>query len=161
MTLFPYMVTSMTGKIRVSPSLSFSLWLQSIAFTILHFNFLKRFKISFLLVSQCYVCSLLFYISQASWASLRTEFAALNPAQLHHMLREYSSGKACPTGWTPTQDDAMDAVRTGEWQRQAVLELAQFVQLKIDIYFNNLCFAKCPKISSSSFSNDFLYKTSL
>uniref|UniRef100_A0A3Q1K9D0 Uncharacterized protein n=1 Tax=Anabas testudineus TaxID=64144 RepID=A0A3Q1K9D0_ANATE len=51
---------------------------------------------------------------QASWTSLRTEFAALNPAQLHHMLREYSSGKACPTGWTPTQDDAMDAVRTAD-----------------------------------------------
>ncbi|XP_041813697.1 RA_Radil_like and Myo5p-like_CBD_Rasip1 domain-containing protein [Chelmon rostratus] len=51
---------------------------------------------------------------QASWASLRTEFAALNPAQLHHMLREYSSGKACPTGWTPSPDDVEDAVRTGD-----------------------------------------------
>ncbi|XP_029015316.1 ras-associating and dilute domain-containing protein-like [Betta splendens] len=49
---------------------------------------------------------------QSSWASLRTEFAALNPAQLHHMLREYSSGKACPTGWTPTQNDAIGAVKT-------------------------------------------------
>ncbi|XP_067333519.1 ras-associating and dilute domain-containing protein-like isoform X2 [Channa argus] len=49
---------------------------------------------------------------QASWASLRTEFAALNPAQLHHMLSEYNSGKACPTAWTPTQVDAVDAVRT-------------------------------------------------
>ncbi|XP_019113833.2 ras-associating and dilute domain-containing protein-like isoform X1 [Larimichthys crocea] len=51
---------------------------------------------------------------QASWSSLRAEFAALNPAQLHHMLREYSSGKACPTGWTPSPDDAEDAVRTGD-----------------------------------------------
>ncbi|XP_070779307.1 ras-associating and dilute domain-containing protein-like [Enoplosus armatus] len=51
---------------------------------------------------------------QASWASLRIEFAALNPAQLHHMLREYSSGKACPTGWTPSSDDAEDAVRTAD-----------------------------------------------
>ncbi|KAK2833020.1 hypothetical protein Q5P01_016909 [Channa striata] len=51
---------------------------------------------------------------QASWASLRTEFAALNPAQLHHMLREYNSGKACPTAWTPTQVDAVDAVRTAD-----------------------------------------------
>ncbi|XP_060946379.1 ras-associating and dilute domain-containing protein-like [Limanda limanda] len=50
---------------------------------------------------------------QASWTSLRTEFAALNPAQLHHMLREYTSGKACPSGWTPSLDDAQDAVRTG------------------------------------------------
>ncbi|XP_023249603.1 ras-interacting protein 1-like isoform X1 [Seriola lalandi dorsalis] len=51
---------------------------------------------------------------QASWTSLRTEFAALNPAQLHHMLREYNSGKACPTGWTPSPDDGEDAVRTGD-----------------------------------------------
>uniref|UniRef100_A0A8D3AS83 Ras-associating and dilute domain-containing protein-like n=1 Tax=Scophthalmus maximus TaxID=52904 RepID=A0A8D3AS83_SCOMX len=51
---------------------------------------------------------------QASWASLRTEFAALNPAQLHHLLREYNCGKVCPTGWTPTPGDAQDAVRTGE-----------------------------------------------
>lgn len=51
---------------------------------------------------------------QASWASLRNEFAALNAAQLHHMLREYSSGRACPNGWTPSLDDAEDAVRTGE-----------------------------------------------
>ncbi|XP_074511909.1 ras-associating and dilute domain-containing protein-like [Sebastes fasciatus] len=49
---------------------------------------------------------------QASWASLRTEFAALNAAQLHHMLREYNSGKSCPTGWTPSPDDAEDSVRT-------------------------------------------------
>lgn len=58
---------------------------------------------------------------QASWSSLRAEFAALNPAQLHHMLREYSSGKACPTGWTPSPDDAEDAVRTGESQTETVL----------------------------------------
>ncbi|XP_039680620.1 RA_Radil_like and Myo5p-like_CBD_Rasip1 domain-containing protein isoform X2 [Perca fluviatilis] len=51
---------------------------------------------------------------QASWASLRTEFAALNAAQLHHMLREYSSGKACPTGWTPSPDDAEDTIRTAD-----------------------------------------------
>ncbi|GLD48920.1 ras-associating and dilute domain-containing protein-like protein [Lates japonicus] len=51
---------------------------------------------------------------QASWSSLRTEFAALNPAQLHHMLREYNSGKACPSGWTPSPDDAQDAIRTGD-----------------------------------------------
>ncbi|XP_078125387.1 ras-associating and dilute domain-containing protein-like isoform X2 [Sander vitreus] len=51
---------------------------------------------------------------QSSWASLRTEFAALNAAQLHHMLREYSSGKACPTGWTPSPDDAEDTLRTAD-----------------------------------------------
>ncbi|XP_032392937.1 ras-associating and dilute domain-containing protein-like isoform X2 [Etheostoma spectabile] len=51
---------------------------------------------------------------QASWASLRTEFAALNAAQLHHMLREYSSVKACPAGWTPSPEDAEDTVRTAD-----------------------------------------------
>ncbi|XP_067427452.1 ras-associating and dilute domain-containing protein-like [Thunnus thynnus] len=53
-------------------------------------------------------------LMQASWTSLRTEFAALNPAQLHHMLREYNSGKACPAGWSPSPDDAEDAVRTAD-----------------------------------------------
>ncbi|XP_015258152.1 PREDICTED: ras-associating and dilute domain-containing protein-like [Cyprinodon variegatus] len=51
---------------------------------------------------------------QASWASLRTEFAALKPAQLHHMLREYSAGKPCPSGWTPSADDMEDAVSTAD-----------------------------------------------
>ncbi|XP_033944801.1 ras-associating and dilute domain-containing protein-like [Pseudochaenichthys georgianus] len=51
---------------------------------------------------------------QASWASLRTEFSALNAAQLHHTLREYHSGKACPAGWTPTLNDAELAVRTAD-----------------------------------------------
>ncbi|KAM4717875.1 ras-associating and dilute domain-containing protein-like isoform 2-T2 [Anableps anableps] len=49
---------------------------------------------------------------QASWTSLRTEFAALKPAQLHHMLREYNTGKPSPSGWSPSADDAEDAVRT-------------------------------------------------
>lgn len=53
---------------------------------------------------------------QASWVSLRTEFSALKPAQLHHMLREYNSGKACPPGWSPSLGDAEDAVRTGKEQ---------------------------------------------
>lgn len=51
---------------------------------------------------------------QASWVSLRTEFSALKPAQLHHMLREYNSGKACPSGWNPSLGDAEDAVRTAD-----------------------------------------------
>uniref|UniRef100_UPI003AAF763C ras-associating and dilute domain-containing protein-like isoform X2 n=1 Tax=Centroberyx gerrardi TaxID=166262 RepID=UPI003AAF763C len=51
---------------------------------------------------------------QASWTSLRTEFAALNPAQLHHMLREYNSGKACPSGWSPSPEEAEDTVRTAD-----------------------------------------------
>uniref|UniRef100_A0A672Y4E8 Si:ch73-281f12.4 n=1 Tax=Sphaeramia orbicularis TaxID=375764 RepID=A0A672Y4E8_9TELE len=51
---------------------------------------------------------------QASWSALRSEFSALNPAQLHHMLREYSAGKTCPGGWSPSVDDTDDALRTAD-----------------------------------------------
>lgn len=67
---------------------------------------------------------------QASWTSLRTEFAALNPAQLHHMLREYNSGKTCPSGWTPSPDDAQDALRTGEEELTPVMKTKQNVKEK-------------------------------
>uniref|UniRef100_G3PNH4 Uncharacterized protein n=1 Tax=Gasterosteus aculeatus aculeatus TaxID=481459 RepID=G3PNH4_GASAC len=53
-------------------------------------------------------------LQQASWASLRAEFAALNGAQLHHMLTEYHSGKPCPPGWSPPAGDAEDAARTAD-----------------------------------------------
>uniref|UniRef100_A0A3B3TRR0 Ras association and DIL domains 2a n=1 Tax=Poecilia latipinna TaxID=48699 RepID=A0A3B3TRR0_9TELE len=49
---------------------------------------------------------------QASWASLRAEFAALTPAQLHHMLREYGGGKPRPPGWSPPAEEAEDTLRT-------------------------------------------------
>ncbi|KAL0993340.1 hypothetical protein UPYG_G00106360 [Umbra pygmaea] len=49
---------------------------------------------------------------QASWSSLRGEFVSLNPAQLHHMLREYNPGRACPADWNPTPDEFEAAVRT-------------------------------------------------
>ncbi|XP_014869183.1 PREDICTED: ras-associating and dilute domain-containing protein-like isoform X2 [Poecilia mexicana] len=51
---------------------------------------------------------------QASWASLRAEFAALTPAQLHHMLREYGGGKPRPPGWSPAAEEAEDALRTAD-----------------------------------------------
>lgn len=51
---------------------------------------------------------------QASWSALRVEFAALNPAQLHHMLREYSSGRACPATWNPSVEDTEAALRTAD-----------------------------------------------
>ncbi|KAM8844873.1 ras-associating and dilute domain-containing protein-like isoform 2-T2 [Spinachia spinachia] len=53
-------------------------------------------------------------LQQASWASLRAEFAALNAAQLHHMLTAYHSGKPCPAGWSPPAGDAEDAGRTAD-----------------------------------------------
>uniref|UniRef100_A0A8C6UY08 Si:ch73-281f12.4 n=1 Tax=Neogobius melanostomus TaxID=47308 RepID=A0A8C6UY08_9GOBI len=51
---------------------------------------------------------------QASWSALRAEFAALNPAQLHHMLREYSCGRACPPAWSPTGEEREAALRTAD-----------------------------------------------
>lgn len=51
---------------------------------------------------------------KASWGSLRTEFSSLSPAQLHHMLREYSPRRPCPSAWTPCSADADAACRTGE-----------------------------------------------
>ncbi|XP_036394808.1 ras-associating and dilute domain-containing protein [Megalops cyprinoides] len=51
---------------------------------------------------------------QASWRSLRAEFVHLNPAQLHHMLREYNPGRACPASWSPTPEEADAALNTAD-----------------------------------------------
>ncbi|RVE69923.1 hypothetical protein OJAV_G00082820 [Oryzias javanicus] len=51
---------------------------------------------------------------QASWTSLRAEFAALNAAQLHHMLRAYGAGKSAPSRWKPSPEEEEDALRTGD-----------------------------------------------
>ncbi|XP_072298880.1 ras-associating and dilute domain-containing protein-like [Eucyclogobius newberryi] len=51
---------------------------------------------------------------QASWSGLRSEFAALNPAQLHHMLQEYGSARTCPPSWSPAGDDRGAAHRTAD-----------------------------------------------
>uniref|UniRef100_A0A8C9V8J3 Ras association and DIL domains 2b n=1 Tax=Scleropages formosus TaxID=113540 RepID=A0A8C9V8J3_SCLFO len=49
---------------------------------------------------------------QASWPSLRGEFSHLNPAQLHHMLREYDPGRTRPAHWSPTPQEAEAALST-------------------------------------------------
>uniref|UniRef100_W5LA70 Ras-associating and dilute domain-containing protein-like n=1 Tax=Astyanax mexicanus TaxID=7994 RepID=W5LA70_ASTMX len=51
---------------------------------------------------------------QASWGSLRVEFPSISPAQLHHMLREYSPRQPCPSTWTPSSDEAKAAVHTAD-----------------------------------------------
>ncbi|XP_033827312.1 ras-associating and dilute domain-containing protein-like [Periophthalmus magnuspinnatus] len=51
---------------------------------------------------------------QASWSTLRAEFAALNPAQLHHMLKEYSSARTGPPSWRPAGEDREAAHRTAD-----------------------------------------------
>ncbi|XP_051523783.1 ras-associating and dilute domain-containing protein isoform X2 [Myxocyprinus asiaticus] len=49
---------------------------------------------------------------QMSWSTLRMEFTSLNPAQLHHILREYNPRRSCPAAWTPSSDEASAALRT-------------------------------------------------
>ncbi|XP_066521598.1 ras-associating and dilute domain-containing protein [Hoplias malabaricus] len=51
---------------------------------------------------------------QSSWSSLRVEFPSLSPAQLHHILREYSPRRPCPSNWTPASDEASAALRTAD-----------------------------------------------
>lgn len=51
---------------------------------------------------------------QASWCTLRAEFVHLNPAQLHHMLREYNTARMCPPCWTPSPEDSAAALNTCE-----------------------------------------------
>ncbi|XP_031717949.1 ras-associating and dilute domain-containing protein-like [Anarrhichthys ocellatus] len=84
-------------------------WIQSISLGDLANEYLQKLSAAVNLLATPKETLL-----QASWASLRTEFSALNAAQLHHILREYSSGKSSPTGWTPSPDDAEDAVRTAD-----------------------------------------------
>ncbi|XP_051969071.1 ras-associating and dilute domain-containing protein-like [Xyrauchen texanus] len=49
---------------------------------------------------------------QMSWGTLRMEFMSLNPAQLHHILREYNPQWSCSAAWTPSSDEASAALRT-------------------------------------------------
>ncbi|XP_068434289.1 ras-associating and dilute domain-containing protein-like [Clinocottus analis] len=84
-------------------------WMQSISLGDLATEYLQKLSAAVNLLATPKETLL-----QASWTSLRTEFCSLNAAQLHHMLREYSCGKPRPAGWTPSPDDAEDAVRTAD-----------------------------------------------
>lgn len=84
-------------------------WIQSIGLSDLASDFFQKLSAAVNLLATPKETLL-----QASWTSLRTEFAALKPAQLHHMLREYNCGRSCPAGWRPTTEDAQDAVRTAD-----------------------------------------------
>ncbi|XP_016118736.1 ras-associating and dilute domain-containing protein-like, partial [Sinocyclocheilus grahami] len=48
----------------------------------------------------------------ASWSTLRAEFVHLNPAQLHHMLREYNTALTCPPCWMPSPEDSAAALNS-------------------------------------------------
>uniref|UniRef100_A0A8C6PEL0 Ras association and DIL domains 2a n=1 Tax=Nothobranchius furzeri TaxID=105023 RepID=A0A8C6PEL0_NOTFU len=84
-------------------------WSQSIGLGDLASEFLQKFSAAVNLLATPKETLL-----QASWTSLRMEFAALSPPQLHHMLREYSAGKACPAEWSPSPEDTEDTLRTGD-----------------------------------------------
>ncbi|XP_070617410.1 ras-associating and dilute domain-containing protein [Erythrolamprus reginae] len=53
---------------------------------------------------------------QMTWPVLRSEFPALNPAQLHHILTQYqtSSAMGCVPAWQPSNNDALAAVRSDD-----------------------------------------------
>ncbi|XP_015280676.1 PREDICTED: ras-associating and dilute domain-containing protein-like, partial [Gekko japonicus] len=53
---------------------------------------------------------------QLTWPMLRTEFPALNAAQLHHILTQYqaSSDVGCVPGWQPGKEDSLGAFRTDD-----------------------------------------------
>lgn len=56
----------------------------------------------------------LYVCLQASWSTLRAEFVHLNPAQLHHMLREYNTARTCPPCWMPSPEDSAASLNTCE-----------------------------------------------
>ncbi|XP_061567080.1 ras-associating and dilute domain-containing protein-like isoform X1 [Cololabis saira] len=84
-------------------------WIQSIGLSDLATEFFQKLSAAVNLLATPKETLL-----QASWTSLRAEFAALKPAQLHHMLREYGAGKPCPSGWSPSPDEAEAAFRTAD-----------------------------------------------
>ncbi|KAK9393088.1 ras-associating and dilute domain-containing protein [Crotalus adamanteus] len=53
---------------------------------------------------------------QMTWPVLRSEFPALNAAQLHHILMQYQTSTAmgCVSAWQPSNSDALAAVRTDD-----------------------------------------------
>ncbi|XP_048351216.1 ras-associating and dilute domain-containing protein isoform X2 [Sphaerodactylus townsendi] len=53
---------------------------------------------------------------QMTWSMLRTEFPALNAAQLHHILTQYqaSSNIGCVPGWQPGKEDNLGAFKTDD-----------------------------------------------
>uniref|UniRef100_A0A668A6M4 Si:ch211-176g6.2 n=1 Tax=Myripristis murdjan TaxID=586833 RepID=A0A668A6M4_9TELE len=51
---------------------------------------------------------------QTSWASLRSDYPALSPAQLNHLLSLYSPASPCPHTWAPSAQEQAAAHRTAE-----------------------------------------------
>ncbi|XP_043957722.1 ras-associating and dilute domain-containing protein-like [Gambusia affinis] len=51
---------------------------------------------------------------QTPWASLRSEYPALSPAQLHHLLGLYSPASPCAQTWAPSAQDRAAAHTTAD-----------------------------------------------
>lgn len=49
-----------------------------------------------------------------SWASLRSDYPALSPAQLNHLLSLYSPAPPCRHVWTPPVHEQASAYSTGQ-----------------------------------------------
>uniref|UniRef100_A0A8C5HU16 Ras-associating and dilute domain-containing protein-like n=1 Tax=Gouania willdenowi TaxID=441366 RepID=A0A8C5HU16_GOUWI len=84
-------------------------WIQSIGLSDLASEFFQKLSAAVNLLATPKETLL-----QASWSTLRIEFSALKPAQLHHILKEYRAGKSCLDGWSPTPAEEEDAARTGD-----------------------------------------------
>ncbi|XP_077414805.1 ras-associating and dilute domain-containing protein-like isoform X2 [Vanacampus margaritifer] len=84
-------------------------WLQSISLADVAADFFQKLSAAINLLATPKETLL-----QASWSSLRSEFSALNAAQLQHMLTQYSTGKNRPAGWTPGPGYTDDACRTAD-----------------------------------------------
>uniref|UniRef100_A0A8C1E0C0 Ras-associating and dilute domain-containing protein-like n=1 Tax=Cyprinus carpio carpio TaxID=630221 RepID=A0A8C1E0C0_CYPCA len=82
-------------------------WIQSIGMGDLAADFFQRLSSAVNLLATPKETLL-----QASWSTLRAEFVHLNPAQLHHMLREYNTARTCPPCWTPSPEDSTAALNT-------------------------------------------------
>uniref|UniRef100_A0A673FNZ1 Ras-associating and dilute domain-containing protein-like n=1 Tax=Sinocyclocheilus rhinocerous TaxID=307959 RepID=A0A673FNZ1_9TELE len=82
-------------------------WIQSIGMGDLAADFFQRLSSAVNLLATPKETLL-----QASWSTLRAEFVHLNPAQLHHMLREYNTALTCPPCWTPSPEDSAAALNT-------------------------------------------------
>ncbi|XP_060116854.1 ras-associating and dilute domain-containing protein [Heteronotia binoei] len=98
--------------VRVRATLRLLLeWAQSVGFSQLADQFFSKLSS---------VASLLAMpnsqLVQMTWPMLRTEFPALNAAQLHHILTQYqvSSDVGCVPGWQPGKEDSLGAFRTDD-----------------------------------------------
>ncbi|XP_051988047.1 ras-associating and dilute domain-containing protein-like [Xyrauchen texanus] len=82
-------------------------WIQSIGLADLAADFFQKLSSAVNLLATPKET-----LMQASWSSLRAEFVHLNPVQLHHMLREYNTGRTFPPCWSPSTEDTEASLQT-------------------------------------------------